>query len=206
MTAHAGLSARQVLYGADPAAISHLGQALHHLGAAESALRGVRRLPRSVLRPVDGQIAVTASSQLDHDLGGMLLDGWHRYGALHEAAERTLVAPGTEEDVTLVTHMVSATRRPRVDVLVDGSRVHSFEFALEVQFALTAVAGVVREGSLIALRSGDCHLTVTLRLGDRTLASREAHVDLAVLLPLEWPIPLTDEAARRLRLHGGRRS
>ncbi len=201
MTGQGVISAGAVLFGTRPAAVRSLGRSLHNLGAAESGLRGVRQARAALLQPVDDQIADAVTSQLDHDLGMMLLEGWHHYRALRRAADTTLAKPESEEDVELASHQVTATRHPRADVLVDGSCVYTFAFDLEAEFELTSVAAVVRNGCLVALRGGDCHLNVTLRLGDHTLATREVHVDLAVLLRLDGPVPLTQEAARRLRLH-----
>lgn len=202
-----GVSTGEFLYrtGLGVETVQSMGQSLHDIGAAAAALRGVRRLSGSALRLVDDEIASVAVSQLDHDLGSMLEKGWGDYGRLQEAARASLETPGVATEVELLTQTVTATRHPRADVLLDGTVVYQFTFDLVARFTLTSLAAEVRDGCLVGVRSGRCTVNVALVLEkgpmhpERAITSHTEEVDLSVLLPLDQPIPLVDEARRRLR-------
>ncbi|MFN2496008.1 MAG: hypothetical protein ABR608_08890 [Pseudonocardiaceae bacterium] len=57
----------------------------------------------------------------------------------------------------------------------------------------------MQQGELVALRGGQCELTVTLALeGKPLLPPRKANVDLARVVALNPPIPLLRRAGGRL--------
>jgi hypothetical protein len=173
----------------------------HHV--ARTALGGLRRLSGSALRAVDGEIAAVAAGLLDLGLGDNLVSAWRKYAAMTSAAERTLAAAGSEM-VLLATHRVTWTREPHIDLLVDGRKITTFEFQLEVVFDLHGVVAVVRRGDLVALRGGECLITATLTLEGQTLAQRHARTHLALLVPLDPPAsllgnPTTADAPLRQR-------
>ena len=178
-----------------------LSASLHGLGAAVTALRGVRSLDDAALRLVDDQISEVAVSQLEFDHGHLVKEGWSQYQPLQDAGQRSLEAPGMERDVDVLTPRVTAVRHPKAEILVDGALVHSHVFDLTAEFALSAVTVVVRDGCLVGLRNGDCTLAVSLTLEGHTLASRSQDIDLSALLQLKLttPFPLSQEAARRLQ-------
>ena len=70
--------------------------------------------------------------------------------------------------------------------------VNSFELDVGIDFLVTGVAAVVRAGCLVALRSGRCDVTVTVRLEGATLVRRQRTFDAALLLPLPHPVTLVD--------------
>jgi hypothetical protein len=143
------------------------------------------------LQAVNHEIAAVADGLLNLDFGDVLMSGWRKYTNLTEAAERTLASPGSEEVVALATHRVSSTHHPSVELLVDGIKVHTFVFELTVVFDLTGVAAVLRRGSLVALRGGECVVTATLTLEGTPLElSRKSRIDLALVVALHRPIPL----------------
>jgi hypothetical protein len=177
--------------GADTAEV--LARSLSEHDVARSALRGVRRLSGSALRIVDCEIATVAAGLLDIDLGDALVSAWRKYSAMTEAAERTLAVPGSEEVVVLTSHRVACTYQPQVELLVDGKKITTFEFDMTVVLDLDGVVAVVRLGELVALRCGDCTITATLKLKEATLAQKQGHRDLGLVVPLESPLPLLSD-------------
>jgi hypothetical protein len=171
-----------------------LGRKLTEQGVARSALGGLRRLSAAALHTVDQEIGAVASGLLELDLGDMLLAGWRKYAALTDAARRTLAAPASEEVLELATHRITSAYRPRVDVFVDNQKITTVEFDLTTVFDLTGLAAVVKAGDLVALRSGECLVTATLRLGDARLAERREKLDLVQRIRLDPPISLIDKA------------
>jgi hypothetical protein len=171
-----------------------LGRKLTEQGVARSTLGGLRRLSAAALHTVDQEIGAVASGLLELDLGDMLLAGWRKYAALTDAARRTLAAPASEEVLELATHRITSAYRPRVDVFVDNQKITTVEFDLTTVFDLTGLAAVVKAGDLVALRSGECLVTATLRLGDARLAERREKLDLVQRIRLDPPISLIDKA------------
>jgi hypothetical protein len=114
-------------------------------------------------------------------VGGALL---HHLGGLSGAARRTLVVPGSEEVVDLVSHRIRSVHRPDVAVLVDGVRVAKIDFELKVVFEVGALVAVVRAGRLVALRGGRCDLDATLSAEGIPLAQQHKRFDLGARLPL----------------------
>lgn len=193
-TVTAPLTARTFLLGAEEAERA-VGRSLSDLGVARSALEGLHHLSDSALKSVDREIGVVVGGLLDVDLEEALLSGWRRYDALRQAAKRTLAAPGSEEVLALATHRVTSTYHPEVDLFVDDVTVKTLEFELNIVFDITGVSAVVRLGDLVALRGGDCLVTATLALQGERLAERQGHVDLALLVQLDPPVPLVDTTA-----------
>jgi hypothetical protein len=193
-TATQPLTARTFLLGrATEDSTEVLAGALRDQEVARAAVGG-RRLSTSALRAVDAEIAVVAARLLDLPLGDALLSAWRTYDALVTAAERTFAVPGSEEVVVLATHRVAWSYDPHLDLLVDGVRVTTLDFALGVTFDLDGIVAVVRQGELVALRAGECTITASLTLQGATLAHRRARMHAAVVLPLRPPVPLLGDA------------
>ena len=185
------LSVRAFLFDDDTDSVEVLTRLLNEQGVFQSAIRGLRSLSSSALQAVNHEIATVADGFLKLDLGDILISGWRKYTDLTKAAERTLANPDNEELVVLATHRVISTHHPSVDLLVDGVKVHTFVFEVTVILDLKGVTAVVRRGDLVALRCGECEVTVTLTLEDTPLElSRKSRIDLALIVPLRWPVPL----------------
>jgi len=196
-TLYAPLTAGAFLFGESPgadtaAAVAH---AISQQGAARSALRSVHRLSASAVESVDREIGSVTDRLLELDLGELLVSSWQKYSALVESARRTLAAPGSEELVELVTHRVSSTYCPHVDLTVERTLIHSFEFELELVFDLIGVEAVVREGALAALHAGECAVTATLALDGARLAKKRHLVNLDLMVRLDPPRALISDSA-----------
>ena len=191
-TVTAPISAHVFLLGDHTDTIDALTRSFQQQGVAQSALRGACHLTGAALDAVNHDIATITEGLLKLDLGDMLISGWRKYTELGKAAHRTLASPGSEELVVLATHQVISTHHPSVEVLIDGIKVHTFVFELKVIFDLNGVTAVIRQGNLVALRTGECVVTATLTLqGTRLELSRKAHLNLRLALRLHRPIPLT---------------
>ena len=195
-TLYAPLTAGAFLFGDSPGA--HTAEAVAHAisqqGAARSALRSVRRLSASSVETVDREIGSVTGRLLDLDLGEILVSSWQKYSKLIESAERTQAAPGSEEIVELVTHRVSSTYTPHVDLTVERTMIHSFEFELEVVFDVIGLEAVVRDGALAMVRAGECVVTATLTLDGARLAKKHHLVNLDLMVRLDPPRRLVSES------------
>jgi hypothetical protein len=179
--------------GRADAATHELERAVSRRGDGRAALREWRSLGAGALALVDEQVSLTATSLLDVDLGEVLGAGWTRYAALRDAGRRSLADPATDEVVPLHTHRVTSTREPRVELLVDGRRVHSFDFRLELALEVVGVSAAVSAGRLVAIRGGSCTGELSLYLADELLAQRKRTWDPALLVHLDPPLPLASD-------------
>jgi hypothetical protein len=190
------LSARAFLLGAASDTANVLAQSLSEHGALQSAIWGLGGLSASAWAAVNQQIATIADGLLNLNLGNLLVSGWSKYTDLTKAAKRTLANPASEEIVVLATHRIVSTHHPSVDLIINEAKAHIFMFELTVTFDLNGVAAVVRQGDLIALRGGECVITATLTLeGTPFDLTRKDNIDLGLIIPLRWPIPLAQQAA-----------
>jgi hypothetical protein len=171
---------RAFLLGGD-ASLAELMARRGGSGTVGHALRGVSAHGRAA---VESQLAAVASGLLDLDLGDIVVSAWRKHAALAAAARDTAADPKIEQVVAMATHRVTSTHRPYVDVRVGGALVARVQFELSLAFVITAVAAVVRQGRLMAVRSGRCDLTGTLSMEGVELVSREAQLDLQIVVRL----------------------
>jgi len=101
-----------------------------------------------------------------------------------------VAAPGSVELIDLVAHKITATQRPAVAVLVDGSRLATVQLGVSVVFDVSAVVAGIRTGRLAALHSGRCLVTVTLTVQETEVMTRQARLDLPGVIPLGQGIRL----------------
>jgi hypothetical protein len=127
---------------------------------------------------------------LDLDLGDVLVGGWRQHGQLTESARRTVGVAESEDVVVLATHRVTCSHRPQVDLLVDGVRIHRFEFDLAMAFEVDGLSAVVQSGALVALHGGECQVSGALRVDGATLVERHGSLDARLVVTLHHPVPL----------------
>ncbi|WP_160112803.1 DUF2510 domain-containing protein [Mycobacterium sp. 3519A] len=144
---------------------------------------------------VEHEVASTAHSFLSLDLLDLLVAGWKRYEALAEAARRTRDAPPTtEEVVALVAHRVESSHDLKVELLVDGRSVGTVNMQLSIAFDLVGLLVVVRQGRLVAVRSGKCTVIGTMTIEQAVVAERKRALDVPGALRLQG-IALVESAA-----------
>ncbi|WP_329316002.1 hypothetical protein OG723_38395 [Streptomyces sp. NBC_01278] len=184
------LTVRDLLLGPEERAPEALAESLQAHGAVTGLLPGVHGLTTAADRAVGRELATVVNGFLDLDLVSLLASGWSKYEALKEAARRTRRAPGSEEVVALATHTIRSEHHPSVDLLVDGAQAATVAVNLTVLFRISGLVGVVRDGLLVAARSGQCTVEAKLAVRDIVVVSREGRLDLPAALRLREPIDL----------------
>lgn len=134
--------------------------------------------------------AEAVAGLLDVDVVEVLVDAWRAEGSLLEAARATAAEPGRTDHVRLATQTVSWSRRPSVDLYVDGTLHGSIGVELGLELEIAALEAVVRGGSLVRLESGRSTVTARLAVEGQELARQPVQLDLAAALPLGSGIPL----------------
>jgi len=188
------LTARAFMFGEAeraPSALGHLLTERGALGVAGSALAGLSGPARTT---VWNQLTASAAGLLDVDLGELLVAGWRRHTALQAAARATLANPAATEVVDLVTHRITSTHQPYLELVAAGQRVASLRFTLSLAFEIAGLVATVQRGSLIGLQCGRCRIEGVLSCEDVELARREGELDARLMIPLATEIPLVAHA------------
>ena len=153
------------------------GDHVHDVFGRMSPPSAVRRLAPDTSASVIGQLAALVTDMLDLDLGGVAQRGWRKHRAIMSAMERTSDAPNSREIVELWNQRLTSVHRPALDIFVDGVQVHTMRFDIEIVIDVKVMSALVRAGSLVGLRAGDCVVRGTLN-GYGFEMSRERRIDL----------------------------
>ena len=198
-TIQAGLTARNLLLGSEPGTAA-LRQALSEHHVLDAVGGKLSRLTGDGREAADDALASAAAGLLDLDLGDVLISAWRTQERLADAARDTLRAPGRTEIVQLASHQVTSTHNPSVDLIVDGVRVHTFHFQLNLVLTIDVAAVIVQNGRLVAVKAGDGSVSGTLTLKmpgeDTTLLHRERKIDLHLTIRVGDGIPLPSREER----------
>ena len=184
------LSAAVFLFGEGDESVAALAKALDDEGVLASLRSVLTKLSGPGLHAVGDQIATVIHGLLDIDLGDLLTAGWQRFDDLVDAGRRTMNAPGSREVVDLVTHTISSSHHPHVELLVDDIKVATLGLDLELAFTVKGAVATVHGGRLVGLHSGDCYVVGTVSAQGRQLAAKDRQVQLPLLLHLGDGIPL----------------
>lgn len=189
-TATTPISASVFLFGDGEEGISALAGSLDEQGVLGSLGSALTKLSGAGMQAVGEQVATVAHGLLDLDLGDLLTHGWQRFDDLTDAARRTVENPGSREVVDLVTHTISSSSTPHVEVFVDEVRVATLGFDLDLGLTVKGAVATVYGGRMVALHTGVCDVVGSISAQGRQLVSREAQFRLPLLLGLGTGIPL----------------
>jgi hypothetical protein len=133
---------------------------------------------------VGAELTVVVAGLLDLDLGDIAVSAWRKHTALAAAARETVAAshggrPEVERTVDLARHRITSTHRPYIDVRAGAALVTRVQLELNLVFEVAALAAVVRQGRMVALRTGRCELTGTLSVDGEPVVARRGELDLA---------------------------
>jgi hypothetical protein len=149
-------------------------------------------------QPLTARIFLFGGTQNSLDLGDLVVGRWRKYADLTAVAKRTIAPPDSTEVVKLATHCINSTHRPFVELLVDDIHVVTVSFELCIEFVVRGLVATVRHGHLVALRSGSCDVTATLAAEGRQLVTRQAQLQLPVVIRIGDGVPLLLDAVRPL--------
>jgi hypothetical protein len=170
-------TAAELLFGHDRDTGPALARALDDNSALGTLDGALRRLSQAGRQAADTQVAAAAHGLVDLDLADMMAAGWRKQGELADAVERTAANPHNPEVVELASQRITSTHRPYVDVVVDGARVATINFELDVEFLVKTLVATVRGGRVVGVSAGSCQVTATLAAEGIQLATRRASFD-----------------------------
>lgn len=159
----------------------------------DQAPDAIGHLPPATRMAARHEVGVAADTLLDLDLGEAVVAGWMKYEKLLEAGRRTR-GSSVREVVELVTHRITSTYTPHVDLYVDDLRVDTVELRLELVFEIDGVSAVVAAGDLVAVQGGDVDVTGTLAVAGTTVITRSRKLPSHLVVTLRHPVPLVRPA------------
>jgi hypothetical protein len=164
--------------------VDALARTLHQQGVLGSLSQGLGQVSQAGREAAEGEVATVAHGLLDFDLADLFVAGWRKHAALTAAVERTIANPGSAEVVELAAHRITAVYQPFVGLLVNDVRVATIRFELRTELLVRALVVTVRSGHMASVRSGTCEATATLAAAGLQLVSRQAHLELPLLIRL----------------------
>jgi hypothetical protein len=188
------LTVRAILFtGTADETINALASRLADSGVARAVAGNLPDLSAPAVAAVGQEIATVADALLDLNVLDLALSGWRKHSDLRSAAARTLDARGSEEIVELANHQITSIHRPRIDLYLDSTRLGSVQVEITVIFDIQALAAVIRDGCLVALRTGRVDVTAKLTVEDVAITERKSTLDLAPDIRLNAGVRLVDE-------------
>jgi hypothetical protein len=172
----AGVSVADWLLPAPTDAQNRLEQAVMQADATdERRARPLRRLGAVARRALIEEIEAKLRMVMSETLVDLIVGGWHTYAAVMQAIRKSRGQPGVDQIVPLRNHTIKAARQNSLDIEVDNFRVMTLSSQLVVSVQLCDAVAVVRDGQLVAVRSGqakaDGAVTVEgVEIGRKTLA------------------------------------
>lgn len=120
-------------------------------------------------------------------LAELVMGGWRTHVAIKQAIQKSLNEPGVDQVVPLRNHTITASRGHNLDVDVDGARVMTLTTQLIVRLQLYDAVAVVRDGHVVALRSGQANAVGTLTVEGVEIVRRSLTFPLIAELTLRVP-------------------
>ena len=140
----------------------------------ERRARPVRTLGAVARRALIEEIEAKLRMVMSETLVDLIVGGWRTYAAVMQAIRKSRGQPGVDQIVPLRNHTIKAARQNSLDIEVDNFRVMTLSSQLLVSVQLYDAVAVVRDGQLVAVRSGQAKAdgTVTfegVKIGRKTL-------------------------------------
>jgi hypothetical protein len=140
----------------------------------EGRARPLRTLGAVARRALIEEIEAKLRMVMSETFVDLILGGWRAYAAVTQAIRKSRSQPGVDQVVPLRNHTIKAARQHSLDIEVDGCPVMTLSIQLVVRVQLYDAVAVVRDGQLVAVRSGqakaDGEVTVDgVEVAQRTL-------------------------------------
>ena len=151
----------------------------------------VRVLGTVARRALIEEVETKLRMVLSDTLADLVIDGWRAHGAIAHAIQKSRDEPGVDQVVPLRNHTITANRGHDLDVEVDGFQVLTLSADLVVRLQLYDAVAVVRNGHLVAVRSGQATATGTLTVERIEVAKQTLSFPLTAELTMHHPPDLS---------------
>jgi hypothetical protein len=119
----------------------------------------------------------------------VLVRGWAKGTALRAAATRTLEQQ-TQEIVELARHDIVSTHEPKIEVMVDQTRIGTIGFTIVLALDIHVADVLVVDGRIASIASGRADATASLSCENSLIKSATRTIDLHLNVDLGDGIPL----------------
>jgi hypothetical protein len=167
----------------------HLERLVTQAGATHvRRTRPLQTLGAVARRALVDEIEAKLRMVLGETLVDLIAGGWRAYGAVTQAIQQSRNQLGVDHIVPLRNHTITAARQHNLDVEVDRFPVMTLSVQLTVRVQLYDAVAVVRDGYLVAIRSGRPTASGTVTVEGVTVAQRAFTFPLAAELALRSPV------------------
>lgn len=118
-------------------------------------------------------IANELARTLDDPVSDLLVEAWRRYRPLRKYRDENEYPPSEVVEAVLSNHSVQVSDEPRIEVLVDGSKVAELTFQLDLELSVDAACLTIQGGRILEIAPGSCTGTGTLKFEGTLIAQRE---------------------------------
>jgi hypothetical protein len=140
--------------------------------AGERRARPLRTLGVVARRALVEEIESKLRMVMSETVVDLIVGGWRAYGAVRQAIDKSLSQPGIDQIVPLRNHTITASRQHSLDVEVDSFQVMTLCVELAIRVQLYDAVAVVRDGHILAVRSGQARADGTVTLAGVQVARR----------------------------------
>jgi hypothetical protein len=184
---------RAVFFDGPEQAVAALSAGLRS-GEAEDELRPVLgRLPKTARAAVLSEVGTAAAGLLNLSLADVFGTAWSKYRELVRAARATASNGNTRQLVQLVTHKMSFTHEPSVEMYVADLPAARISMVIELEVRIDGLIAVVQHGRLTGIRAGTGEAAGTLKLCGAQVAQRRTRLDLPLVVTFRRGFPLLDD-------------
>lgn len=160
-------------------------------GRQEERAGPVRVLGAVARRALIEEIETKLRLVLSDTLADLVVGGWRAHAAIAKAVQKSREEPGIDQVVPLRNHTITANRGHDLDVEVDGFQVLTLSAELVVKLQLYDAVVAIRDGHLIAVRSGRANTSGTLIVEGIEVAQKTLTFPLTAELTLRRPQDLS---------------
>jgi hypothetical protein len=137
------------------------------------------------------QVAEHLCGFLQENVVSIFAGAWSKYAELRKCAKETRDDPGSTLDVALADHDFSYEMKPSIDVLLNGQKVATIPFSIEITCAASGLELSLREGAVYRVRGGRCNCKAQILCSGFPVWERPlAGIDLPGELRLTRPIAI----------------
>jgi hypothetical protein len=158
----------------------------------ENAARRLRILGAVAKNALVEEIEAKLRTLLSDTLADLVIGGWRAHGTIRATIRKSRDQPGIDHVVPLHNHRIKAKREHDLDVAIDGVHVMTLSARVEATLQIYDAVAVIRDGHLVAVRSGQAHATGLLSVEGAEVARRTYPFPLTAELTLHRPINMSD--------------
>ena len=156
----------------------------------EPPARTLRTLSAVARRALVEEIEAKLRMVMGDTLVDLIVGGWRTHAAITQAITRSQSQPGIDQVVPLCRHTITAHSQHNLDIELDSVQVMTLSTQLVVRLQLYDAVAVVRDGQLVAIRSGQANADGTATVDGVQVAQRTLTFPLTAELALHSPAPL----------------